>query len=599
MAAWVSQVDARLAAAFGAALLPLSVCLLASSLDDLVIDLLWLRRLIRRVPYNPPPEAAERRTAILIPLWHEHDVIAGMLEHNLAAIRYANYEIFVGAYPNDAATLSAVRELESRHRRVHLALVPHDGPTVKADCLNWIYQYILLYEELNQDRFESLVIHDAEDLIHPESLRLINRHLSRSDMVQVPVLPLATPLREWTHGLYCDDFAQSQARDLQTRVEFGGFLPGCGVGTGFRRAALERLAEADSNQIFHPSCLTEDYENGLRLHELGSRQEFLPLFRERGAPVATREFFPRTVRSAVRQRTRWVLGNALQTWQRHGWPGTLRQKYFLWRDRKGLFGNPLSLLCTGILLYGLLSLLASAVTGGPWRLSHQIHSVPGLMPLCWLNSLLLVERIAARSVTVARIYGWRFAAGVPLRMLWGNWINFRATERALFAFARALWLKEPLRWIKTQHAFPSRGALVSHKRRLGEILVGSEYLSQEALDAALATQRAGTRLGEHLMELGLLTEDELYEALSLQQNLPWEPVDPNHVSREVARALPARIVQQWKVFPFRVAANRLEVASPELPSDDMQRALERLTRLEIGYKLVTPSNFEELTRQHL
>ncbi len=68
-------------------------------------------------------------------------VIGRMLEHNLASIRYPDYHIFAGAYPNDA--LDAGRRARGRCDRfpnVHLALCPHDGPTSKADCLNWIYQ---------------------------------------------------------------------------------------------------------------------------------------------------------------------------------------------------------------------------------------------------------------------------------------------------------------------------------------------------------------------------------------------------------------------------------------------------------------------------
>ena len=70
--------------------------------------------------------------------------------------------------------------------------VPHDGPTSKGDCLNWIYQRMKDYEARHRMRFRIVVLHDAEDLIHPESLRVINWFSRRYAMVQVPVLPLPT-----------------------------------------------------------------------------------------------------------------------------------------------------------------------------------------------------------------------------------------------------------------------------------------------------------------------------------------------------------------------------------------------------------------------
>ena len=112
--------------------------------------------------------------AIFVPLWHEDAVIARMLEHNLGAIRYPEFHIFAGCYPNDAATQAAVRSVSDRFPNVHLAICPHDGPTSKADCLNWVYQNMLVFEEQNGTRFEVIVTHDAEDLVHPEELRWLN-----------------------------------------------------------------------------------------------------------------------------------------------------------------------------------------------------------------------------------------------------------------------------------------------------------------------------------------------------------------------------------------------------------------------------------------
>ena len=76
------------------------------------------------------------------------------------------------------------------------------------------------------------MIHDAEDLIHPDELRWINYYAARYDFVQTPVLALATPLRKLTHGIYCDEFAENHSRDMTVRATLGGFVPSCGRGNG-------------------------------------------------------------------------------------------------------------------------------------------------------------------------------------------------------------------------------------------------------------------------------------------------------------------------------------------------------------------------------
>ena len=173
--------------------------------------------------------------------------------------------------------MDEVREAEARFPNVHLAVVPHNGPTSKADCLNWIFQSMLAYEEAYGVRFDVVVTHDAEDVIHPSSLRWINHYAADYDMVQVPVLPLSTPLRDFTHGVYCDEFAEFQTKDVPARRVLGGFLPSNGVGTGYTRRALDRMAASARIRSSIPTCLTEDYDCGFRLHRMGFRQIFVPI----------------------------------------------------------------------------------------------------------------------------------------------------------------------------------------------------------------------------------------------------------------------------------------------------------------------------------
>jgi adsorption protein B len=578
----------------------LAIWILLSGLDDLLLDLVsfasWLRR---SAPAIPPPRAVrEKPTAVFVPLWREHGVIGKMIEHNIGALQYRNYTVFAGAYPNDGPTIAAVRQVQARFPQVHLALCPHDGPTSKADCLNWIYQRMLAYERERAVRFEVIVVHDAEDLIHPEELRRLSHAMDRYEMVQIPVLPLRTPFHRFTHGVYCDEFAEYQTKDVPARLVLGGFLPSNGVGTGYARRALEEAAGGRQDRIFDAGCLTEDYEIGLRLHEIGCRQLFIPIEFVAGQPVATREFFPQRLRQALQQRTRWVMGNSLQAWERHGWRGGWRQAYWFWRDRKGLAGNFISALANLIFGYGLGTWLWSRAAGAAWGIGSLAHPHWGA-PLFYATLLLQLNRTAVRCGCVARIYGWKFATGVPLRMFWGNWINFLATAAALARYGVARLLGRPLVWVKTEHDYPSRAGLIAHKQPLGEVLLRAGYLSEEQLQRALASKLPQVRLGEHLVALGPLTEDVVYAGLSVQQSVPFEPLEGSRIRAGVARSLPAPVARRCRVIPFQVRSGKLYLAGPEFLSDDTLHHLRGFTRLGIEFQYITPTNFDRLSRELL
>ncbi len=499
-------------------LVPLAVWILLSGLDDLFIDLVYFLGRQKRFPWPSDKklaEAAQRRIAVLVPLWHEHEVIGQMLRHNLSAIRYGNYDFFVGIYANDPLTRDTVEQVAREDGRVHLVVCPHDGPTSKGDCLNWTYKGMVEYEARCGIDFEILVTHDAEDLIHPQSLHLINWFMRDHQMVQIPVIPLGTGLHEWTHGLYCDEFAEYQFKDIPVRQQLGGFLPANGVGTGFDRSALEDLRRRHHGKIFDPDCLTEDYENGFRMHAAGYRQIFVPIHFAAAGPLATREYFPGKWRAAIRQRSRWVAGIALQGWQRQGWHGPAGRKYWFWRDRKGLVGNLLSPPANLLFLYWAASALASAHTSGVlWQLSSHI---PAWLPrLCCISAAISLVQMGLRVHFSTRLYGIRFAAAVPVRIFWGNWINCAATLQALHQFFAAQRSRRSLAWQKTTHAYPRDFAPISKRPRIGEVLIHLRFISNTDLEEALRHKPNGQRMGEYLVQIQKITSENLSQALSSQ-----------------------------------------------------------------------------------
>lgn len=578
----VRWLDSRTSAELAWLVACLALYILASGLDDVVLEILWLAGFGRRRTAMPPNPAREKRIAILVPLWREADVIGRMLEHNVSAIRYSNYEILAGVYANDDETRQAVEEAAARLPRISLAEVPHDGPTSKGDCLNWIYQRLIERECAGTPWAEIVMIHDAEDLIHPESLECLNRWSEAADMIQIPVLALPTRLSQMTHGVYCDDFAESQTKDLRVRSALGAFLPGCGVGTAFRRTELERLAGAESNRIFDPLSLTEDYDNGLRLFRLGCRQLFLPLEGPAANPVATREYFPRGFGAAVRQRARWITGNCLQAWQQHGWGGGLRrrwlQAWFFWRDRKGLWGSWAGIACNILFLWAVCGWAASAATAGAWAFGDAVADIPWLKPVLAANLVLCGDRILMRAWFSGRLYGWKFAFFAPLRMIWGNVINAAASARALWQFTHSWWTGRPLRWLKTEHCYPSLETLRAYTPARAAT-AASECLPDCAIPASAGLGRAEWPAARRPSRPVLWRE--------AAPVLPADGLAATYPAKRILRALPAQLSDELGVVAIGFWDGRLEVAATHVPERRKLELLERCAGVKLGVRRVS------------
>ena len=445
---------------------PLAWWLLINGLDDLLLDFAYfgirLKDRFRPAPNVTRPLAEQPRIALMIPCWREAPVIRKMLERNLWEIDDRAYDVWVGVYPNDPQSMLEVEQCSDP--RVHYVVNLRNGPTTKADCLNQVLQGILRHEGVTGQRYELFIHHDAEDVIHPAEFSEAARVSRDYDMIQFPVLALHTPFWNFTHGVYCDEFAETHQRDLFVRSRVGGFIPSAGVGTVYSREVLNWLKISSGEEIFDPRSLTEDYFLGLKTFILGFRQAF-PTVSDVNGLVATRAFFPKSAAAATRQRTRWLIGNILQSWQKFGWSVGAGQGYWLWRDRKGLISHPVSVLSNAIFFYALWRLIESKLAEASWLLGDAIIADRTLLLLVALNSALLFWRQVMRVYFTARVYGLAYGLTAPARSPWANLINFAAVLRALWIFGRAWALNRPLQWSKTAHHFPTEEEAPSTRPR--------------------------------------------------------------------------------------------------------------------------------------
>ena len=388
--------------------------------------------------------------AVLVPAWDESAVIAAMLKTTLKRLDYPDYRIFVGHYRNDPATAAAIATVADW--RIVPVRVEVDGPTTKADCLNHLYDALIAHEVETGRSAKAVVLHDAEDVVHRYELRIFDGLIDRAAVVQLPVLPLVDASSRWVSGHYCDEFAEAHAKELVVREAIGASIPLAGVGCAIAREPLARLAALHDGRPFAGGSLTEDYEMGLRLGELGLRTIFVRIPAEPGEPdaVATRGHFPATLGAAVRQKARWLGGIAFAGWDRLGWSGGWGERWMRLRDRRGPLAALLivSAYCAALLWS---QLWFATVMGAP----VEVRITPGLALLLKVNAWLLAWRVIMRAAFTAKAYGIEEGLMSMPRLFVGNLIAVLAAFRALTVHTS----KRPVRWDKTQHIFPKEAAL--------------------------------------------------------------------------------------------------------------------------------------------
>ena len=429
-------------------------------ISDLAVDLAWIVSSLWRLVLGKgrqmaadelrPPEKPGR-LAVFTPAWDEASVIRTMLLHTLGKFEHEDYRIYVGCYPNDRATIEEVRRV--RDSRVRLVIGPLPGPTTKADCLNRLWEAMLADEELEGRPFKAVVLHDAEDVVHPAELHIFDRLVERYDLVQLPVVPLIHPDSPWISGHYADEFAESHAKELVVRDLLGAGIPSAGVGCAFSRAALGRIADRQQGSPFDADSLTEDYELGLKLRDVGGTRAFVRIAESRGGKaVATREYFPGTVEAAVNQKARWMTGIALSGWDRLGWAGGFVERWMRVRDRQSVLAAVL--LLAGYTSFGLWTVLKVPELLSDWA-PQPISDA--LLAVLLINLGMLVWRLAMRIGFVAYAYGWREGLRSIPRVAVGNAIAMLAAWRAIARY-RSLRKGGRAKWYKTAHSFPAEFA---------------------------------------------------------------------------------------------------------------------------------------------
>lgn len=428
---------------------------LIGALDELIVDLtyLWMRMTGRaktkRIDANGFVGAPlSGHCAVFIPAWQESAVIGITMRHALEVWPQRGWRLFVGCYPNDPETIAVATEAAGDDDRVRIVIHDREGPTCKADCLNALYRALQADEAAGEGHTRMVVLHDAEDLVDPAALPVLDQAMDAADFVQLPVMALPQRGSPLVAGHYSDEFAEAHARSMVVRSALDRGIPGAGVGCAIARDWLERLDTARAGAgPFAAGALTEDYELGLQVAAMGARSRFLRLRTREGRLVATRAYFPASMSAAIRQKSRWIHGIAFQGWDRLGWHGSPAALWMQLRDRRG----PLAALLLAT-AYALVVLEGLHFALGYLGMSVPSPLSPGLTTLLWINAAVLAWRLSLRALFTTREYGLAQGLLAIPRVIVSNTVAIVSARHALAAYVRRLAGGAETAWDKTEHA---------------------------------------------------------------------------------------------------------------------------------------------------
>ncbi len=106
------------------------------------------------------------------------------------------------------------------------------------------------------------------------------------------------------------------------------------------------------------------------------------------------------------------------------------------------------------------------------------------------------------------------------------------------------------------------------QKRLGELLVDAGLITPEQLQSAITHQKiAKGRMGSNLVALGYITEEVLMDFLSRQLNVPRVDIRSLDIPIEVLKRIPRRMAEQYTMIPVAVKEPKNLVIAMADPMD--------------------------------
>lgn len=124
-------------------------------------------------------------------------------------------------------------------------------------------------------------------------------------------------------------------------------------------------------------------------------------------------------------------------------------------------------------------------------------------------------------------------------------------------------------------------------KQLGELLLESDIINQAQLEKALAIQKQKGKndrdglIGQILVALGYVTEEEIAQVLTIQYGFPFLPLESYEISPEAIKLIPENVARQYNLIAIDKIEDIITIAMSNPLNTQAVEDVEMLTKCKV------------------
>jgi len=137
-----------------------------------------------------------------------------------------------------------------------------------------------------------------------------------------------------------------------------------------------------------------------------------------------------------------------------------------------------------------------------------------------------------------------------------------------------------------------------HPQKLGEMLIYYKIITPEQLEEGLEIKKnMEKRIGEILIDLGRVTQDEINWVLGKQLDLPYIRVNADNIDIQLSKNISEDILRKFKAIPVMELNDELVIAMADPTDEEAIKMIKEVTKRKLKIVLASFKNIDETIDQ--